>query len=143
MPRGRSDAGRPQPTHTDILREDQSRVNRINSRLAPKTDSLAGPKRVRLSDANITAKSGKTVGSGNFVVTVGVGTPKQDLTLIFDTGSDLTWTQCKPCVKYCYQQKEPIFDPTRSTSYLNFSCASTSCSQLASSLGKDRKNRFH
>ncbi|KAI6676973.1 hypothetical protein NL676_037769 [Syzygium grande] len=31
-------------------------------------------------------------GVGEFMVTIGLGTPKVDLTLIFDTGS--TWTQC-------------------------------------------------
>ncbi|KAK4783392.1 hypothetical protein SAY86_007766 [Trapa natans] len=126
-------AGGQQPTHVDILREDQKRVETINSRLVPA--SLVGPNRVRQSAANIPAKSGRTVGSGNYVVTVGLGTPKRDLTLIFDTGSDITWTQCKPCVKYCYQQREPIFDSSTSTSYINVSCTSASCSQLATATG--------
>ncbi|PKI37132.1 hypothetical protein CRG98_042467 [Punica granatum] len=93
-----------QPTHADILREDQSRVNSINSRLTSKAASVAGPNRVRQSDASIPA-------------------------------SDLTWTQCRPCAKYCYQQKEPIFNPTASTSYGNISCTSSACSQLSSATG--------
>ncbi|OWM86845.1 hypothetical protein CDL15_Pgr015881 [Punica granatum] len=124
-----------QPTHADILREDQSRVNSINSRLTSKAASVAGPNRVRQSDASIPARSGITVGTGNYVATVGLGTPKRELSLIFDTGSDLTWTQCRPCAKYCYQQKEPIFNPTASTSYGNISCTSSACSQLSSATG--------
>ncbi|GAV77594.1 Asp domain-containing protein, partial [Cephalotus follicularis] len=64
-----------------------------------------------------------------YVVTVGFGTPKKELPLVFDTGSDLTWTQCEPCVKYCYQQTQPIFDPTASASYANISpgCSSSTC----------------
>ncbi|KAK4755839.1 hypothetical protein SAY87_009596 [Trapa incisa] len=124
-----------QPAHDEILREDQSRVEIINSRLVQRTASLVGPNRVRQSVADLPAKSGKTVGSGNYVVTVGLGTPKEDLTLIFDTGSDITWTQCKPCVRYCYQQRDPIFDPSASTSYLNISCTSASCSRLATATG--------
>ncbi|OWM86847.1 hypothetical protein CDL15_Pgr015883 [Punica granatum] len=126
-----------QPTHADILREDQSRVNWINSRLTSKVASVVGPNQVGQSDVNIPAKSGSTVGSGNYVVTVGLGTPKRELSLIFDTGSDLTWTQCKPCVKYCYEQKEPIFDSKASTSYGNISCTSSACSQLSSATGNN------
>ncbi|CAK7354030.1 unnamed protein product, partial [Dovyalis caffra] len=52
-------------------------------------------------------QSGASIGAGDYVVTVGLGTPKKEFTLIFDTGSDVTWTQCEPCVKSCYEQKEP------------------------------------
>ncbi|PKI37130.1 hypothetical protein CRG98_042465 [Punica granatum] len=100
-----------QPTHADILREDQSRVNWINSRLTSKVASVVGPNQVGQSDVNIPAKSGSTVGSGNYV--------------------------CKPCVKYCYEQKEPIFDSKASTSYGNISCTSSACSQLSSATGNN------
>ncbi|GAV77596.1 Asp domain-containing protein [Cephalotus follicularis] len=79
--------------------------------------------------------SGSSLGAGNYVVTVGLGTPKKDLSLLFDTGSDLTWTQCEPCVKYCYQQKQPKFDPTSSSSYVNISCTSATCNSLISGTG--------
>lgn len=63
-------------------------------------------------------------------MTVGLGTPKKDLSLVFDTGSDLTWTQCQPCVGSCYAQQEPIFDPSLSSSYSNITCTSALCSAL-------------
>ncbi|GKV03108.1 hypothetical protein SLEP1_g15471 [Rubroshorea leprosula] len=117
-------------THADALLQDQGRVNSIHSRLA-KTSSD-----VKETDATkIPAKDGSVVGSGNYVVTVGIGNPKTDLSLIFDTGSDITWTQCQPCIRYCYAQKESIFDPSKSKSYLNISCNSPTCSSLSSATG--------
>lgn len=120
------------PTVDEILQQDQSRVNSIHSRLSKKLsrDDLRASK-----DSTIPAKSGSTIGSGNYIVTVGLGTPKKDLSLIFDTGSDLTWTQCKPCARSCYQQKEPTFDPSQSATYSNISCSSSVCSQLTSATG--------
>ena len=61
----------------------------------------------------------KPIGDDNYVVTVGFGTPKRDLTLMFDTGSPTTWIQCKPCD--CYEQEEPIFDPSQSSTFSNSS----------------------
>ncbi|KAB1204779.1 Protein ASPARTIC PROTEASE IN GUARD CELL 1 [Morella rubra] len=63
---------------------------------------------------------------------MGLGTPKRDLRLAFDTGSDLTWTQCEPCTISCYNQVDPIFDPSKSTSYSKTACTSPVCSQLTS-----------
>ncbi|KAF3944417.1 hypothetical protein ACB098_01G096200 [Castanea mollissima] len=120
------------PTMTEILEQDQSRVNSIHARLSKKL----GLNGFHASKATtIPAKSGSTIGSGNYVVTIGLGTPKRDLTLMFDTGSDLTWTQCKPCLKSCYQQKEPTFDPSKSSTYSNISCSSSVCSKLSSATG--------
>lgn len=123
----------PSVSHAEILRQDQSRVKSIHSRLSKNSGSLD---EIRQSDdATLPAKDGSVVGAGNYIVTVGIGTPKKDLSLIFDTGSDLTWTQCEPCVKYCYEQKEPKFDPTVSQSYSNVSCSSTICTSLQSATG--------
>ncbi|XP_044464940.1 aspartyl protease AED1-like [Mangifera indica] len=62
----------------------------------------------------------KPIGDDNYVVTVGFGTPKRDLTLMFDTGSSTTWIQCKPCMN-CYDQEDPIFDPSQSSTFSNSS----------------------
>lgn len=51
-----------------------------------------------------------------FTVEIGLGTPVVKRTLILDTGSSLTWTQCKPCL-LCFKQEEPLFDPKGSHSY--------------------------
>ncbi|KAM7275589.1 hypothetical protein ACFE04_017455 [Oxalis oulophora] len=123
-------------SHTDILRHDQARVNSIHSKLAKtRLDRSAASGIVTTESTKVPAVSGETIGTGNYIVTVGLGSPKKDLSLVFDTGSDLTWTQCEPCVGTCYDQKEPIFDPTKSTSYTNISCGTTECSSLISATG--------
>ncbi|CAK7354016.1 unnamed protein product [Dovyalis caffra] len=122
------------PTHTEILLQDQTRVNSIHSRLS--NSRTSGGNDMKVTDSTtVPAKDGSSVGAGNYVVTVGLGTPKKELSLIFDTGSDITWTQCQPCVKSCYRQKEQIFDPTKSTSYANISCSSPVCNSLNSATG--------
>ncbi|EEF46837.1 Aspartic proteinase nepenthesin-2 precursor, putative [Ricinus communis] len=115
-----------------ILLQDQSRVDSIHSKLS-KDSGLSDVKATAAT--TLPAKDGSIIGSGNYFVTVGLGTPKKDFSLIFDTGSDLTWTQCEPCVKSCYNQKEAIFNPSQSTSYANISCGSTLCDSLASATG--------
>ena len=121
-------------THVQILLRDQSRVESIQSRLSKTIGNSTSASTDGLKDsrANIPANSGSALGISDYIVTVGLGTPKKDLTLIFDTGSVVTWTQCETCVRYCYKQKEPIFDPSQSTSYENISCSSQLCSDLIS-----------
>ncbi|PPR90735.1 hypothetical protein GOBAR_AA29951 [Gossypium barbadense] len=120
------------PTDAEILRQDEARVKSIHLKLA----RSSGSSNVDQIDAtNLPAKDGSVVGSGNYVVTVGLGTPKKDLTLIFDTGSDITWTQCQPCAGSCYQQLDPVFAPSQSSTYSNISCNSTTCNSLASATG--------
>ncbi|XP_058200893.1 aspartyl protease family protein At5g10770-like [Rhododendron vialii] len=118
------------PTMTEILSHDQSRVESIQHRLGfSKAQNRFPGSRATLPD-----KSGDSIGSGNYIVMVGLGTPKKDLSLVIDTGSGLTWTQCEPCVK-CYHQEEPTFNPSSSQSYRNITCDSPRCSQLTSATG--------
>ncbi|XWS26137.1 hypothetical protein CRYUN_Cryun26dG0005000 [Craigia yunnanensis] len=119
-------------THAEILLQDEARVKSIYSKLAKNP----GSSNVEETDAaRLPAKDGSVVGSGNYIVTVGFGTPKKDLSLIFDTGSDITWTQCQPCAGSCYKQQDPIFTPSLSSTYSNISCVSTVCSSLSSATG--------
>ncbi|KAI3468382.1 hypothetical protein Pfo_025045 [Paulownia fortunei] len=131
------------PSLSEVLSYDQSRVESIQARLAPNTNvnkiKDKNPNKNKFKDkkANLPAQSGKSLGSGNYIVTVGLGTPKKTLSLLFDTGSDLTWTQCQPCARSCYQQQDPIFNPSSSSSYSNISCSSSQCSQLTSATGNN------
>ncbi|XP_010555463.1 PREDICTED: aspartyl protease family protein At5g10770 [Tarenaya hassleriana] len=125
------------PDRVEILKRDQARVDSFHAKLSKTTKTATrNADRVRQrKSADLPAKDGSTIGSGNYIVTVGIGTPKKDLSLIFDTGSDLTWTQCEPCVRTCYSQKEPIFNPSSSSSYYNVSCSSAVCGALSSATG--------
>ncbi|KAK9274342.1 hypothetical protein L1049_019156 [Liquidambar formosana] len=120
------------PNHTLILLQDQARVNSLQSKLS---NSNQDNNNIHASAVTIPAKDGRTVNAGNYVITVGLGTPPKQLSLIFDTGSDLTWTQCQPCAKFCHAQKDPIFDPTKSASYTNVTCNSPLCNDLTSATG--------
>nr|AHA84134.1 aspartic proteinase nepenthesin-1 [Phaseolus vulgaris] len=122
-------------THSDILNVDKERVKYIHSRISKELGG--GDSLKELDSATLPAKSGSLIGSGNYFVVVGLGTPKKDLSLIFDTGSDLTWTQCQPCARSCYDQQDPIFDPSKSSSYSNITCTSTLCTQLSSATGNN------
>ncbi|KAL8536907.1 hypothetical protein ACS0TY_012186 [Phlomoides rotata] len=120
-----------------ILSDDQSRVDYIRARLNP-VDVFTDRNNHKFVDkkTNLPAQPGESYNTGNYLVTVGIGSPKKTLTLIFDTGSDLTWTQCQPCTS-CYKQQDPIFNPSSSTSYSNISCGSSQCSQLTSATGNN------
>jgi len=58
-----------------------------------------------------------------------IGTPPIKISGLVDTGSDLIWIQCAPCLG-CYKQIEPMFDPIKSSTYNNISCDSPLCHQL-------------
>lgn len=70
-------------------------------------------------------------GGGEYFMRISIGTPPVEVLAIADTGSDLVWVQCLPC-DLCYQQKYPIFDPRRSSTYHSVSCGSRFCNALDS-----------
>ncbi|KAL8504290.1 hypothetical protein ACS0TY_022868 [Phlomoides rotata] len=133
------------PPLSEVLSHDQSRVESIQARINenPNSNEIKNPNlnlnsnsnKLKGKKTNLPVQSGRSLGSGNYIVTVGLGTPRKTLSLVFDTGSDLTWTQCQPCARSCYQQQEPIFNPSASTSYSNVSCNSAECSQLSTATG--------
>lgn len=49
--------------------------------------------------------------------------------MVLDTGSDINWLQCQPCTD-CYQQTDPVFDPSASSTYAPVPCQSQKCSSL-------------
>ncbi|CAA0831951.1 Eukaryotic aspartyl protease family protein [Striga hermonthica] len=124
------------PPLSKILTHDQSRVEAIQARINPGPNpNRKNNNRFKDSKSDLPAQPGRSFNTGNYVVTVRLGTPEKPLSLVFDTGSDLTWTQCQPCARSCYNQRDPIFDPSSSTSYSNISCTSPQCSLLASATG--------
>ncbi|KAK1374171.1 aspartic proteinase CDR1-like [Heracleum sosnowskyi] len=66
---------------------------------------------------------------GEYLMKISVGTPPQDFLAVADTGSDITWIQCKPCIE-CYAQNTPIFDPKRSSTYKNQPCEIKICQRF-------------
>lgn len=76
-------------------------------------------------------KSGVSLGSGEYFMDVFVGTPPRHFSLILDTGSDLNWIQCAPCID-CFEQDGPHYDPRGSSSFKNISCHDPRCHHVSS-----------
>ncbi|CAM6109833.1 unnamed protein product [Calypogeia fissa] len=68
-----------------------------------------------------------------YVMSLSLGTPPQKFDVVVDTGSDLVWVQCTPCAQ-CFQQIDPIFNPTQSSSYQTLTCSDAICNNLGGNL---------
>ncbi|OIW04660.1 hypothetical protein TanjilG_07795 [Lupinus angustifolius] len=73
--------------------------------------------------------SGTSQGSGEYFLRVGIGNPPSQSYMVLDTGSDVSWIQCEPCSE-CYQQTDPIFEPSSSSSYAPITCDAPQCKSL-------------
>lgn len=73
--------------------------------------------------------SGMDQGSGEYFVTIGVGSPSRSQLVVIDSGSDIIWVQCQPCTQ-CYHQSDPVFNPADSASYAGVPCSSAVCDRL-------------
>lgn len=67
---------------------------------------------------------------GEYLLELAIGTPPIPFMAIVDTGSDLIWTQCEPCVS-CFAQPTPVYDPSRSSTFSPLPCSSRLCESLA------------
>lgn len=106
--------------YTGILRRDRHRVRSIYRRLTAAETTT--------TTTTIPARLGLAFQSLEYVVTIGIGTPPRNFTVLFDTGSDLTWVQCLPCPdSSCYPQQEPLFDPSKSSTYVDVPCSAPEC----------------
>ncbi|KAF8657337.1 hypothetical protein HU200_060105 [Digitaria exilis] len=114
------------------LRRDRARTMSITRRVSRST-------RLQNSDAVIVpTQLGSSYDTQQYVVTVGLGTLAVPQTLLLDTGSDLTWVQCKPCNSTaCYPQRLPLFNPSRSSTYKTIPCDSQECRTLAAGIDGD------
>ncbi|KAI5653281.1 hypothetical protein M9H77_30468 [Catharanthus roseus] len=64
---------------------------------------------------------------GSYLIKIGYGTPPAESFAVVDTGSELTWTQCLPCLK-CFPSKFPPFNTKTSSTFRPLLCnPSTNC----------------
>jgi len=108
------------------IKRGKSRLQRLNAMVlaastTPNSDELEAPIHA---------------GNGEYLMELAIGTPPVSYPAVLDTGSDLIWTQCRPCTR-CYKQPTPIFDPKKSSSFSKVSCGSSLCSALPSSTCSD------
>ncbi|XP_010058581.2 aspartic proteinase CDR1 [Eucalyptus grandis] len=107
-------ADTPHQRMANAIRRSISRANRLDpsSAGAPKTPSMT-----------------LVPSDGEYLMNISLGTPPVYFLGIADTGSDLIWTQCKPC-KDCFKQASPLFDPSKSKTYKEVSCHTSLCRVL-------------
>ncbi|PHU08748.1 hypothetical protein BC332_20608 [Capsicum chinense] len=74
---------------------------------------------------------------GAFLMKISIGTPPVDTLVTLDTGSDLSWIQCEPCVNCFQQSSTPIFNPKNSSTYATVDCENLFCQSLAPITCKD------
>jgi hypothetical protein len=79
------------------------------------------------STGNFDSPVEAVVGELEYAMAVSVGTPPQHFIVIIDTGSDLVWLNCKPCIHCIVKAADNPFDPTKSTSYQQASCPDAAC----------------
>ncbi|PWZ23361.1 Aspartyl protease family protein [Zea mays] len=125
-----------------VLAHDGARIASLAARLAktPSSrptlldESRAGSSSSSPDDesslASVPLGPGTSVGVGNYVTRMGLGTPAKSYVMVVDTGSSLTWLQCSPCVVSCHRQSGPVFNPKASSSYASVSCSAQQCSDL-------------
>ncbi|EEC79787.1 hypothetical protein OsI_21206 [Oryza sativa Indica Group] len=72
-----------------------------------------------------------------FLIPVKLGTPAVQYLVTMDTGSSLSWVQCRPCTIKCHVQPAkvgPIFDPSNSSTFRHVGCSTCICSYLGRTL---------
>ncbi|KAL3531802.1 hypothetical protein ACH5RR_005323 [Cinchona calisaya] len=76
------------------------------------------------SDSLPRASSNRLPFTHNVTLTVSlsVGTPPQNVTMVLDTGSELSWLQCNTT-----KMGQPVFYPNRSSTYSPVACSSPTC----------------
>ncbi|XP_066167802.1 aspartyl protease family protein At5g10770 [Oryza sativa Japonica Group] len=120
------------PSLAERLRRDRARTNYIVTKATGGRTAATALSDAAGGGTSIPTFLGDSVNSLEYVVTLGIGTPAVQQTVLIDTGSDLSWVQCKPCgAGECYAQKDPLFDPSSSSSYASVPCDSDACRKLA------------
>ncbi|KAL3618308.1 hypothetical protein CASFOL_038629 [Castilleja foliolosa] len=102
------------PSTQDILHRERQRVEYLQARF--KTNSTTKKYDSRFQDTKETADLPVSFSTSNYAISISLGRPQQVQTLIFDTASDITWTN--------------RFHPYASNSLYIISCASPLCSMF-------------
>ncbi|KAF0898663.1 hypothetical protein E2562_009173 [Oryza meyeriana var. granulata] len=109
-----------------LLAADEARANSLQLR---NKAAFTQSGHAAAAAAEVPLTSGIRFQTLNYVTTIALGGSSSraaNLTVIVDTGSDLTWVQCKPC-SVCYAQRDPLFDPAGSASYAAMPCNASAC----------------
>ncbi|KAK9926251.1 hypothetical protein M0R45_023492 [Rubus argutus] len=126
------------------LDRDSARVNSLNTKLqfalqeVNRADLEPMQTEIRPEDLSTPVTSGISQGSGEYFSRIGVGQPVKSFYMVLDTGSDVFWLQCQPCSD-CYQQSDPVFNPTGSSTFKQLTCDAAQCAALRVSACRNNK----
>ncbi|GJN02784.1 hypothetical protein PR202_ga20170 [Eleusine coracana subsp. coracana] len=110
----------------------QRAARRSRHRMSRLVARMSSSKSVVLASGGADLQVPVHAGNGEFLMDLAIGTPALSYSAIVDTGSDLVWTQCKPCIE-CFNQSTPLFDPSSSSTYSLVPCSSSLCADLPAS----------
>ncbi|CAN1132288.1 Aspartic proteinase CDR1 [Linum perenne] len=103
-------------------------VRRAVSRVTRFTDMLHAGSQADFAPTSLASAVAAPLiaNDGEYLMNISLGSPPFPVLAIADTGSDIIWTQCQPCID-CYKQNAPIFDPKSSSTYNPVPCYSDTC----------------
>ncbi|KAJ0042687.1 hypothetical protein Pint_17130 [Pistacia integerrima] len=116
--------------HSDIIRQKMIAYKRRIS-LSPRRDALETTN-TSSTAIEMPLSAGRDYGTGMYFVEFKVGTPAQKFTLVVDTGSELTWVNCRyNCGANCTTKgrldKRRVFKGDFSSSFKTVPCFSQTC----------------
>ncbi|CAM0948370.1 unnamed protein product [Alopecurus aequalis] len=120
-----------------VIAHDAARIARLTTK-TPSSHRTSLHADKNLSDslaATVPLAPGASIGVGNYVTRLGLGTPATLYVMIVDTGSSLTWLQCSPCEVSCHRQTGPRFDPKGSSTYASVPCSAPQCDEIQTTTG--------
>uniref|UniRef100_A0A6V7QQY6 Peptidase A1 domain-containing protein n=1 Tax=Ananas comosus var. bracteatus TaxID=296719 RepID=A0A6V7QQY6_ANACO len=115
-----------------VLSHDAARVRSIAARLSKTPSARPTSLDLQPESVSVPLTPGTSVGVGNYVTRISLGTPATSYVMVVDTGSSLSWLQCSPCAVSCHDQVGSIFDPSASNTYQSVSCSAPECDSLDS-----------
>uniref|UniRef100_A0A0E0JL07 Peptidase A1 domain-containing protein n=1 Tax=Oryza punctata TaxID=4537 RepID=A0A0E0JL07_ORYPU len=123
------------PTDEELLRRDQLRAEYIRRKFSDNNGTAAGGEDGQSSKVSVPTTLGSSLDTLEYVISVGLGSPAVTQRVIIDTGSDVSWVQCKPCPvpAQCHAHAGALFDPAASSTYAAVSCGAAACTQLGDS----------
>ncbi|CAO2144459.1 unnamed protein product [Urochloa humidicola] len=129
-----SAAQSPSPSYRSMLTHIDSKggftrgelMRRAAHRSRHRTATVLSGSYTRTSSSSNTSPTRLYSGQAEYLMELAIGTPPVPFIALADTGSDLTWMQCKPC-KLCFAQDTPIYDPTTSSTFSTVPCSNDNC----------------
>ncbi|KAI5678679.1 hypothetical protein M9H77_09629 [Catharanthus roseus] len=109
------------------LASDTRRLNHLYESLHHRRHRRRSHHKNSSSTAQIPLTSGASFGTGQYFVSLSIGTPPQPLLLIADTGSDLIWVTCSACRNCSHREPNSAFLARHSSTFSPYHCFDSVC----------------